>query len=169
VSLLSNFFLNSAQNVVQYDCVEIAHPSFSQTYRLVRNATKGLPAVTHEGPSGPFAYTYFPMRIKPVGSTNDLTQSLSITIGDVQGVIQSEIALAQAANTMNTRPVCTFRCYRSDDLTQPIFGPLVLEISIITTSEEGNSFEAHAPKLNNNRTGEIYSLETFPMLSGFFF
>ncbi len=72
-----------------------------------------------------------------------------------------------AANQMNVRPVAKFRTYRSDDTTQPLFGPLTLEISKVTTSEDGSSFECHAPLLNNSRTGILYTRDQFPMIQGF--
>ena len=167
MSLLSEFFLGSPPSLYQYDCVEITHPNFTQTYRLVRNRSLGL-TVTHEGPAGPFDYEYYPMQIKPVGSGADLNQSLNVTLGDLGNIIQKEIAALTAANKMNIRPVVKFRTYRSDDLTQPMFGPLILEISNVTCSEEGNSFEAHAPRINHVRTGTLYTKEQFPMIAGFF-
>lgn len=167
MSLLSQFFLGSAPSVRQFDCLEITHPNFTTTYRIVRNATRGV-SVTHEGPAGPFAYTYYPCTIKPVGNTSDMGQSLAVTLGDLGTIIQKEIAVLTAANKMNIRPVVKFRTYRSDDLTQPMFGPLVLEISTITCAEEGNTFEAHAPRINSTRTGNLYTRDQFPMLAGFF-
>ena len=62
------------------------------------------------------------------------------------------------------RPIVKYRTYRSDDLTQPIFGPVTLEIATLAMTREGASFDARAPSLNVNRTGEVYSLTRFPML-----
>lgn len=167
MSLLSEFFLGSAPSVRQLDCLEISHPNFTQIYRIVRNSGLGV-SVTHEGPAGPFTYTYFPMRIKPIGSGSDLTQALSVTLGDLGDVIVKEVAAITAANAMDIRPVAKFRTYRSDDLTQPLFGPLILEMSRVTTSEEGSSFECHAPLVNNSRTGILYIIDEYPMIRGFF-
>ena len=167
MSLLSQFFLGSSPALFQYDCLEITHPNFSQTYRLVRNCTRGI-SVTHEGPAGPFAYEYYPLQVKPLGSGSDLSQSLQVVLGDLGNIIQKEIALLTEANKMDIRPVVKFRVYRSDDLTQPMFGPLVLEISNIVCSPDGNSFEAHAPRINSTKTGVLYTKEQFPMLAGWF-
>lgn len=167
MSQLSQFFLGSSLSLYQYDLLEISHPNFTQTYYIVRNAMRGL-VVTHEGGVGPFTYVYYPMRLTPAGNGNDLGQSINIVLGDLGDIIQKEVEAVTVANGMNTRPVCKFRTYRSDILSFPLSGPLVLEISAITTADEGNSFEAHAPKLNNSRTGQIYDLDTFPMLRGFF-
>jgi hypothetical protein len=42
VSTPAEFFLGSNPSVARYDCLEISHPNFSQTYRLVRNNPAGL-------------------------------------------------------------------------------------------------------------------------------
>lgn len=171
MSLLTQFFLHSSPAIVQFDCLEITHPNFTTTYRIVRNYSLGNPPgvnLTHEGPAGPFFYSYYPMTITPIAASSDLTQALNVTLGDIGTVIQVEIAAVTAANKMSIRPVAKFRTYRSDDLTQPMFGPLTLEISNITCAWDGNTFECHAPKLNNSKTGQLYTVDQFPMLRGFF-
>lgn len=42
MSETAEFFLGSRPSVVRLDCLEISHPNFSQTYRLVRNAPAGI-------------------------------------------------------------------------------------------------------------------------------
>jgi hypothetical protein len=180
MSDLSEFFLGSSPAVVQLDCLEISHPNFSQTYRVVRNTQQdqltALDAngnhkrgaiVTHEGPSGPFEYEYVPARILPVATRDDLVQALSVSLGDTGDIIAAEIERIWAANGLNTRPVLKYRAYPSDDLGVPMLGPLVLELASVTTSREGATFEARAPELNASRTGELYDVNRFPMLKPF--
>lgn len=166
MSLLSQFFLSSPPSVVALDLFEIAHPNFSQTYRIVRNAPNGV-SVTHEGPAGPFAYSYYPARVLPIAGRDDLVQALSITLGDLGAVLATEIENIWAGNGLNTRPSLIYREYRSDSLGAPMDGPYLLEIVNVTTSREGATFEARAPELNASRTGELYSVEVFPMLKAF--
>lgn len=167
MSLLSEFFFGSPANVAQLDLLEITHPQFTQDYRLVRNHAKGV-TVDHEGGGGSFAYEYTPMSIKPLGSDNSLNQSLRVVLGDVGEIIQAEVEAVLEANGMNVRPVVTFRTYRSDDLSQPMFGPLTLEMGDVTTSaSNGNSFAAEPPRTNATRTGLAYDARQFPMLRGF--
>lgn len=166
MTALSQFFLGSSPAVVQLDCLEITHPNFSQTYRIVRNAPAGV-SVTHEGPAGPFAYTYYPARILPVATRDDLVQALSVNLGDTGDVIAKEIENLWVANGLNTRPVLKYRAYRSDVLSAPMLGPLVLELASVTTSREGATFEARAPELNASRTGELFDVNRFPMLKPF--
>jgi hypothetical protein len=115
-----------------------------------------------------FEYEYCPARVLPIASEDDLVQSLSVTLGDVGEIIAAEIANVWAANGMDTRPTLTYRAFRSDDLSTPIEGSeRVLEIAGLSRSREGCSFEARAPEINASRTGELYTVERFPMLAGF--
>lgn len=161
MSEASEFFLGSAPSVVRLDTLEISHPDFSQTYRLVRNAPAGVTA-------GGEDYEYCPMRVLPVTSGDDMVQALTVTLGDVGEIIAQEIEAVWEANGMNTRPTLVYRAFRSDDLDAPIAGTVrTLEIASVTTTREGASFEAQAPELNQSRTGTLYSVEDFPMLRGF--
>lgn len=113
-------------------------------------------------------YDYYPARVLPMASTDDLVQALAITLGDVGDVIATEIENVWDANGMNTRPTLTYRAFRSDDLGAPIEGSeRVLEIVSVTTGKDGCTFEGRAPELNASRTGELYTIERFPMLRGF--
>ncbi len=167
MSVYSNYFLNTSPAIVELDCIEISHPNFSTTYRLVRNAVAGV-SVTHEGPAGPFDYEYYPMQLKPLGSQTDLDQGIQITLGDVGQLIKAEIAAVNAANGRRERPVLKYRTYQSDDLAVPLFGPAIMEVRSITSNKEGSLLECQAPYLNITRTGKIYTVKDFSMLRAFF-
>lgn len=167
MSAYSQYFMNSSPTIVELDCIEITHPNFTTTYRLVRNAVNGI-TVTHEGPTGPFDYTYYPMQLKPLGSSTDLDQGISLTLGDVGELLSKEVTAVQVANGMPTRPKLNYRTYRSDDLTVPLFGPVIMEIRTITSNKEGCLIEAQAPYLNITRTGVIYTVKDFSPLKAFF-
>lgn len=168
MSLYSQFFLGSSPHIVQLDCLELLHPNFANTagWRVVRNAVKGV-TVDHEGGGGTFFYDYYPMTIKPVGSSSDLGQALRVTFGDLGVIVASELSQLQRENAMGIRPTAKFRTYRSDSLSAPLSGPLILEVTKITTSEEGCTLECQAPNVNNTRTGILYTIDQFPMLRGF--
>lgn len=163
MSAISEFFLGSAPYVQQLQLIEISHPNFSQTYRVVRNDTRGV-VVTHEGPAGPFTYSYYPLRIKPVGSGNDLDQKLEVTLGDLGEIIPGELDLVDAANGMETKPTLKYREYRSDDLTAPMYGPLTFDIDALTSTVEGSALRASATAFNRGRIGTYYTTVIFPMI-----
>lgn len=168
MSLLSEFFLNSPSHIRQLDLIEITHPNFGNTsgWRLVRNEVAGV-TVDHESAGGTFFYAYCPMSLRPVGSGADLGQSLNVNFGDLGSILGSELLTLYEANALHIRPVIKFRTYRSDDLTEPMSGPLVLEVVKLTTTEDGCLLECQAPNVNNTRTGTQYAIDQFPMLRGF--
>lgn len=161
----AEFFLNSKSSVVELETLEISHSAFSQTYFIVRNATQGI-TVQLENSDSQF-FEYYPLRITPLGSKDDLDQVIGIDLGDLGEIVPTELDRVAAANKFDEKPVVKYRAYRSDDLTAPLLGPFVLEISNFAFNDEGCSFEAKAPSLNVNATGEFYKVARFPMLRGF--
>ncbi len=161
----AEYFLNSESSVIQLELLEISHPSFTQTFYLARNAVNGV-TVTLETAASQF-FRYCPMKISPLGQSDNLDQAIKVQLGDLGEELPPELDALAVANDYLTKPVVKYRAYRSDDLTVPLVGPWNLEISSFTFKDEGASFEAKAPSLNINRTGELYKIERFPMLRGF--
>lgn len=156
---LTEYFLNRTADVGRYECLTISHPSFSRIYNIVRNARLGIEAEGVE-------YTYYPLEITSIGARPNLDSGFKINLGDLGEIVPLELDAVAVDDAFNVKPVVVWRMYRSDDLTQPLQGPVTLEIKDFAFKREGCSFEAKAPSLNNNRTGELYSLARFPMLRG---
>jgi hypothetical protein len=165
MSQYSEFFLNSSSSVIQLECLEISHPDFTKTYRIVRNATKGITVKYEDGNLYP--HEYYPLSIVSMGNRGDLDQGFRITLGDLGDVLPAELDSVTSADGFDTKPTVSYRSFRSDDLETVLFGPLFLEVTTFSFTREGSSFEAKAPSLNINRTGEIYTLDRFPGLRGF--
>lgn len=161
----ADYFLKSHSDVVQLELLEISHPAFSKVYRIVRNAINGV-TVTLEN-SQQATFDYYPVKITPSQQKGDLDHTLKISFGDLGEVLPSELDLVTAANQLGTKPTLIYRTYRSDDLSTPLYGPIQVEIVEITFNKEGATFEAKAPTLNTNQTGQAYTFERFPMLKGF--
>ena len=159
MSSLTEYFLNRPATVDKYECLSISHPSFSKTYNIVRNARLGITAES-------IVYEYYPLEIKSLGARPNLDSGFKINLGDLGEILPVELDNVATADTLNTKPVVIWRTYQSDDLTQPLQGPLTLEISDFAFTHGACSFDAKAPSLNNNRTGENYSIAKFPMLRG---
>ncbi len=164
MSALTEFYLSSKSSVGQIECIEISDSSVSQVYYLVRNARDGI-IVTHED-STSHAYTYMPMRLELSGPRDDLDHVLQIVMGDLGEIIPQELDAVRDANTLSEMPVVIFRTYASDNLSAPLYGPIVLEVRRFSMDRMGCTFEAKAPSLNVSRTGEVYSIARFPMLAG---
>lgn len=165
MSALSEFYLHSLSSVVQLELLEISHPSFSQTYYLVRNIADGV-TVTLETGEVQF-FQYFPLRISSIGLHDDLDQGFRIDLGDLGEVLPGELDNIALDGTFDIKPTVKYRTYRSDDLTEPLVGPLTLQVKDIAFTKQGASFEIAAPSLNLNKTGELYKIDRFPMLRGF--
>lgn len=165
MSEFTEYFLNAPASVIQYECIELSHPNFTQTYYLIRNAANGI-TVTHED-GIVVAYTYFPMRIRTKGARNNLDVMYEMDLGDLGEVFPQEMDTIATAGGFATKPTVKLRQYRSDDLTGPMFGPIVLEVKRVSHNEGGISFEASAPELNINKTGEVYHIDRFKGLRGF--
>lgn len=157
------FFLNSSSMLVQYETIELSHPNFTKAYRVVRNKTDGLIARLETGEI--VTFDYYPLKLEQGQTKDDLDYSLNVTFGDVGDILPSELDAVRAASGFQTRPSLKYRTYRSDDLlTIPMFGPITLEITDIAFSKTGVTFQAKAPTLITNTTGEKYVVSRFPML-----
>jgi hypothetical protein len=162
----ADYFLNSRASVVQLETLELTHPAFSQAYRVVRNATAGITVKLETGATANFEY--YPLKIMPHHARDDLDHYITITFGDLGEVLPIELDnMMKYPNGMSIKPVIKYRVYRSDDLQLPLYGPLTLEADAFTFDKEGATFDAKAPSLNNNRTGEVYSMTRFPMMRAF--
>lgn len=167
----AGFFLNSQSSIVQLETVEITHPNFTQDYFCIRNGSRcGMALTLETGVTQQF--TYYPMKITSNGSRDDLDYGLSISFGDLGEIIPSELDAVMSADPddltqgFNVLPTIRYRTYRSDILTEPLFGPIELEVVTFSFTKEGATFDAVAPLLNVSSTGEIYSIDRFPMLRG---
>lgn len=165
MSDFTEFFLNSPSSVVQLELLEISHPDFTQTYYIVRNAIAGV-TVTLENAAVQF-FQYRPVRIKKLGESDDLDSGFAIDLGDLGEILPTELDAVREAGTFDVKPTVKYRAYRSDDLTAPMDGPYVLEVTNFSFNQDGASFEAKAPSLNVNQTGEIYRVDRFSGLRGF--
>lgn len=159
------FFLNSRVDIVQFECLELVHPDFSQIYRFVRNNTDGLRAKLETDEYGDFAYV--PVAIRQGEMIDDLDFSLEVELGDLGEILPLELDNIAANDGFITKPQFIYRSYRSDDLENILFGPLKLEVVTFGFNKTGAKFEAVAPRLNVSRTGEIYTIARFPGLRDF--
>jgi hypothetical protein len=166
----TDFFLNSRADAPELDLLEITHPAFTQAYRIVRNARDGLvvdlPADPPIGAMPATAFIYRPVRVRRLAQSDDLDSAISIDLGDLGEVLPIEVDAVAEAGAFLIKPKVRYWSYRGDDLSAPIFGPIHLEVGNFAHNAEGVSFDAKAPQLNANRTGQLYRLETFPMLRG---
>lgn len=165
----SQFFLNCSSSIIQLDLIEISHPLFSQIYRIVRNAIAGVTVTLEDLTVQTFAY--YPIALSPSGSYNDMDQTLQVSFGDLGQVLPQEldrlISPPGSIPGTYTKPTLKYRTYRSDDLSGPLAGPFIFDINNIAFKKEAATLQCSAQRLNLTTTGEVYDMDTFPMLKGF--
>lgn len=159
------FFLNSKSSVVQLELLEVSHPNFTKIYRVVRNAIQGV-TVTLENGEAAF-FSYYPLQIEMGSTRDDMDQMINFNLGDLGELLPKELDEVRRLDGFAVKPAVKYRTYRSDDLSLPMLGPIVLEVETFAFNREGVSFEAKAPSLNVTRTGELYKFDRFPMLRAF--
>ena len=161
MSQYTSFFLTAKGGLIYLECIEINHSSFAQPFRFVRNDTSGV-TVKHEDGTSHF-YQYQELDIQRSNVSNDLDQVMNINFADTN----DEFIDAIKAINNSERPSYKYRAYRDDDLTAPMHTVQTLEISSMSNDASGFvTFEAKAPELNSVKTGEIYTLDRFPLLRG---
>lgn len=167
MSAYAEFFLGSRSNIFQIELFELSHPDFTQTYRVARNPPDQDAVTVDLSPSElDIEFIYYPAKVKQKGSRGDLDFGIEVNLGDVGEIIPSEIDAVAEAGGFLTKPALRYWAFRSDDLAEPIFGPITLEVPQFAINATGASFEARAPQLNANKTGERISLDRFPMQRG---
>lgn len=154
------FYLNTSTQVVPIECVEIQHPSFPQPFRFVKDEFGGGSTVL-QGQT----YEYKPMRIDRSNVTNDLDQKFSLTLEDLDDVLFSTLNAIPFESTVN--PTFKYFIFRSDDLDEPLAEMQTLDIASFSKDSTGLlTFDAEAPVLNNAKTGQVYTVEDYPLLQG---
>lgn len=165
MSLYSKFFFTSKTNVAELELIEFSHPSFTQTFYIVRNSVAGVTVTLETGVVQ--AFTYYPLQITPTGANTDLDQKMKVLFGDVGKVLPQQLDRLRSAATLYIKPVFIYRTYRSDTLSTPLFGPVTFQVQNLAFTKQGATFDISAPVLNLNKTGELYNLDRFPSLRAF--
>lgn len=166
MSLETDFFFNSTRSTSRIEALELSHPAFSRTYYLVRNPNPWMreQVLRHEDGT-PITYQFCPLRLRPLASRADLDFGVSVDLGDLGEIVPAEIDRIVASADSRVRPIVKYRAWRSDRLDVPMNGPITLQVAQVTRARAGSTFDAVAPLLNLNKTGEIYSIDRFPMLA----
>jgi len=162
---LTPYILNSQSDIVQFETIELSHPDFETSHRVVRNKTDGLTAILETDETVNF--TYLPLTIEEVNPSGDLDYALTVIFGDLGEVIPLELDRIEDTAGLFTEVILTYRSYRSDDLSKPMIGPIRLNVKSFLFDKEGVVIQATSTKTNSQNTGDTYSLNRFPMLRAF--
>jgi hypothetical protein len=165
---IPNFFFNTTSDIFAVETLEISHPSFSQTYRIVRNVVGGWTAKTEESGTPTRTFTYYPCEITYPSSSDDLDFIIRISFGDLGEIIPDELDRVFSDGLIAVKPQLKYRIYQSDNTDAPIFYDVnPLEISGLSFNSKGVTFEASPPGRNYTSIGMRYTVDNFPSLGGF--
>jgi len=161
----AKFFLNRKVDIYQLECIELSHPSFLNTYRVVRNDDRGV-YVQHKEGAGQAFYEYLPMFIQRSGMLGDLDQILIVSISGLGDVLPDEFERVIEGQYSDVKPTVNYRLYSSDNLNTPIHYLLGLQLSGVSMNHKAVTFKAESPRLNTAKTGDIFALDRFSGLKG---
>jgi len=161
----AEFLLNSPSVLQEFETVQIFHPNFTREYWIVSNHTDGLTATLETGVEANFEF--HPLAINPSNSSSDLDFSLGLQFGDLGEILPNEIDSVRESNGFLIKPVITYRSFRSDNLNEPMTGPIALSVDRISFNEDNAIFESSATRANLRRTGLFYRTNNFPTLVNF--
>ncbi|MBN6526639.1 DUF1833 family protein [Acinetobacter pittii] len=161
----AKFFLNRKVDVYQLECIELSHPSFLNTYRVVRNDDRGV-YVKHKEGSGQFYYEYLPLTIQRSGMLGDLDQTLTVSVSGLGDILPDEFERVLEGQYADVKPTVNYRLYSSDNLNTPIHYLLGLQLAGVSMNNKAVTFKAESPRLNTSKTGDIFSLDRFSGLKG---
>lgn len=141
-----------------YECITLSHSKFTQTYYLVNDSQSLIASL----PTGE-TVEFIPASMKPSDTaiSNDLSQNVSVTISDVDNVLDSEIDLIPFDDTES--PMMAYSVYMKGYLDEPV---QYNEYTVSSVPQKKGVFtvKAGAPELNSDQTGEIFDFNRFPPL-----
>ena len=160
---LRRFFASAPQNVRQIEVLQISHSAMSKTYYLWREPYTGTVATE----SGVRTVQPVNMEIEVAGSEGNLDQEFHIRIDttDVEDELREQLDRIPVDTEERIR--CVYRVYMSDDLTDIVAGPMVLQAESISHQVGACAITAVSPRLNTTSTGDRYVPREVPMLRGF--
>lgn len=160
---LKVFFASAPQNIRSIATLEISHSAMTQTFYLWREPYAGVIEI-----EGAVEVDVLPanIEIKLAGNAGHLDQIFSIRLGlvDIEDVFREQLDLIPVATSEKIQIV--YREYLSDDLTA-IQASATLQAESISYAIGAATISAVSPRLNINRTGELYAPKDIPMLRGF--
>lgn len=153
------FLSSNPEDTQRYEIVIFKHSKLSRTYYFVIDSSS-LTA-TLEGQE----ITFEPASIATTNAinSNDLDQSASFTVADVFNELDDELARIPLNDTESL--IVGSGIYLDSDLSAPVE---YVEYDIKDIVQEKGLFtvNAGAPDLNADQCGQVFDLDTWPMLRG---
>lgn len=166
---IKDFHLDTAPCVILLETLEINHSLWPAPIRIVTNHPDGITAMLEDDSTAFFEFA--PMNIKRGSTSDDLDQSLSITLGDLGEIVPPLIQKIRDASS-DEKPQVIYRSYAYDSVSmqfsrqKPLDIVRGLAIKQMARDHQGATFEAKTSDKNTVKTGQTYNLADFPDLKG---
>jgi len=164
-----NIFLTSAPTGQgEKRTIEIFHPQFSSVLRFVkdftdRNLTLEAGAPRNAGET--VTFTALALVIEEPSESQEGDQVLKVSMGAVANQVEDQISQISGTGFLDPIEV-VYRKYYSEDLSEPV-KVLYLDASFLSfEGYESVDFTAEDADFYNKSSGELYTLERFPTLTG---
>ena len=162
---IKDYHLDSDYSITQLDTLEINHSTWAEPIRIVINHDDGITA-TLETAEVVF-FEFAPVLIKKGNTSDDLDQSLSITLGDLGETLPPLIKQIRQANS-DERPSVIYRAYAFNAATRELAKSTPLDvikglyIRNMNRDFQGSTFEAKTTEKNTASTGRTFNMQDYP-------
>lgn len=165
MSDLDKFHLDASPSAAMLELIEISHRLWPQPLRYVTNHADGV-TVKHED-GLVYNYEFMPVQINKGANSDDLDQTLKITVGDLGQVVPQLLKIIRDANNFE-RPSVVYRAHSSNNLDSPLQVVKGYEVEDRSTDHQATTFNAATKRANSTGTGMFYTVDNFPSLKAFF-
>lgn len=166
---IKDFHLDSTASVVLLETLEISHSLWPNPIRLVTNHPDGVSVTLENGQ--PATFEFIPVMIQRGNTSDDLDQSLKITVGDLGEVVPPLINLIEDASS-DEKPQVIYRSFAFDAASMVLTKPSPIElirglyVAQMNQDHQATTFEAATSGKNSVKTGRTYNFKDYPDLRG---
>ena len=166
---IKDFHLDSVSSVVLLETLEISHSLWPVPIRIVTNHPDGV-AVTLENNQQAF-FEFIPLLIQRGNTSDDLDQTLNITVGDLGEIVPPLIQKIRDASS-DEKPQVIYRSFAFDAASMVLTKQTPIEIirglSVAKMNQDyqATTFEAATSGKNSVKTGRTYNFKEYPDLRG---
>lgn len=163
------FHLDSSPAIALLETLEVSHSTWDKPIRIVTNHADGLTARNERGQY--VVYQFAPLLIGKGDTSDNLDQSLKITLGDLGEIVPPLIDSIRNADS-DELPEVTYRAYAFDAASMTLAKETPIDVigGLVVTSmsrdTHATTFEAKTADKNILRTGRIYTINDYPDLKG---
>jgi hypothetical protein len=166
---IKDYHLDSAPSVALLETIEATHSAWPESLRIVTNHADGFYA---RNELGQFThYQFAPLLVNKGSVSDDLDQSLNITLGDLGEVLSPLIKQIRDVES-DEMPKVTYRAYAYDVASMslvketPIDMIKNLPVQTMSRDHQATTFEARTSSKNAVVTGRTFNPNDYQDLKG---